>query len=113
MLPGVYEPRATPETVLHQVVRSHLDRFLTVTAATDGAGLPRFIEREFRDFLGRAMPRTPWHPRGRKLPDSRSDLRRCPARAPMRNLGGRGRSTDKANAGKRIALSPAGVWPSA
>ena len=39
--------------VLHHVVRSHLDRFLTeAAAATDGAGLPRFIERTFRDFLG-------------------------------------------------------------
>jgi hypothetical protein len=40
-------------TVLHDVVRTHLDRFLTeMAAATDGAALPRFIEREFRDFLG-------------------------------------------------------------
>jgi len=39
--------------VLHHVVRTHLERFLAETAAaTDGAGLPRFIEREFRDFLG-------------------------------------------------------------
>ena len=53
VLPGVYEPRATTGTVLHHVVRTHLDRFLTETAAaTDGAGLPRFIAREFRDFLG-------------------------------------------------------------
>jgi len=51
--PGVYEPRATAEAVLHQVVRAHIDRFLSETAAaTDGTGLPRFIEREFRDFLG-------------------------------------------------------------
>jgi hypothetical protein len=28
VLPGTYEPRATTETVLHQVVRAHLDRFL-------------------------------------------------------------------------------------
>jgi ribosomal protein S27E len=33
-------------------VRAHLDRFLRETAATDGVGLPRFVEREFRDFLG-------------------------------------------------------------
>ena len=53
MLPGVYAPRTTTETVLHQVVRAHLDCFLADTAvATDGVGLPRFIEREFRDFLG-------------------------------------------------------------
>jgi len=39
--------------VLHRVVRTHLDRFLAETAAaSDGAGVPRFIEREFRDFLG-------------------------------------------------------------
>jgi len=39
--------------VLHHVVRTHLERFLTEAAeATDGAGVPRFIEREFRDVLG-------------------------------------------------------------
>lgn len=53
MLPGVYEPRSTVGTVLHDVVRTHLDRFLAATAAaTHGAGVPRFIEREFRSFLG-------------------------------------------------------------
>ena len=52
MLPGVYEPRSAAGTVLHQVVRTHLERFLAETAAaTDGVGVPRFIEREFRDFL--------------------------------------------------------------
>ena len=39
--------------MLHQVVRTHLEGFLAETAAaTDGVGVPRFIEREFRDFLG-------------------------------------------------------------
>ena len=53
MLPGVYEPRSPAGTVLHQVVRTHLERFFAETvAATDGGGVPRFIEREFRDFLG-------------------------------------------------------------
>jgi hypothetical protein len=53
VLPATYEPRATTGTVLHHVVRTHLDRFLAETAAaTDGAGLPGFIEYEFRDFLG-------------------------------------------------------------
>ncbi len=53
VLPGVYEPRSPAGTVLHRVVRTHLDRFLAETAAaSDGAGVPRFIEREFRDFLG-------------------------------------------------------------
>jgi hypothetical protein len=53
VLPGVYGPRSTAGTVLHHVVRTHLERFLAETAAaTDGAGVPRFIEREFREFLG-------------------------------------------------------------
>ena len=38
---------------LHQVVRTHLERFLAETAAaTDGVGVPRFTERELRDLLG-------------------------------------------------------------
>jgi hypothetical protein len=57
VLPGAYEPRATIETVLHEVVRLHLDRFLTETAATDGAGLPGFIAREFRPSSGAASSR--------------------------------------------------------
>jgi len=53
VLSGVYEPRSPAGTVLHRVVRTHLERFLAETAAaSDGAGVPRFIEREFRDFLG-------------------------------------------------------------
>lgn len=64
MLPEGYVPRAPTDTVLHRIVRAPLDRFLAETAAaTDGAGLPRFIAREFRDFLGcgqleRGFPRT-------------------------------------------------------
>jgi hypothetical protein len=44
---------ATPEhTVLHQVVAEHLEAFLGAAAeAGDGAGLPQFVEREFREFL--------------------------------------------------------------
>ena len=39
--------------MLHQVVHTHLEGFLAETAAaTDGVGVPRFIERELRDFLG-------------------------------------------------------------
>jgi Transposase zinc-binding domain len=52
VLPGVYEPRTMTGTVLHDVVRTYLDRFLTEMAAATDAGLSRFIEREFRDFLG-------------------------------------------------------------
>jgi len=36
---------------LHQVVRTHLERFLAETA-TDGVGMPRLIERESRDLFG-------------------------------------------------------------
>jgi hypothetical protein len=47
-----YVPRAAADTVLHGVVREHLEIFLAAAAArTDGVGLPRFIEREFRAFL--------------------------------------------------------------
>jgi len=49
----VYEPRSAVETLLHAVVRAHLEQFLAATAsASDGVGVPRFIEREFRDYLG-------------------------------------------------------------
>jgi hypothetical protein len=49
---GVYTPREAEATVLHGVVREHLEEFLATAAArTDGVGLPAFIEREFRSFL--------------------------------------------------------------
>ncbi len=39
-------------TVLHQVVAEHLEAFLEAAAeAGGGAGLPQFVEREFRKFL--------------------------------------------------------------
>ncbi len=45
-----YRPRAAEHTVLHRIVREHLATFL---AAADGAGgVPTFVEREFRQFLG-------------------------------------------------------------
>jgi hypothetical protein len=38
--------------VLHGVIREHLDDFLRAAAdRADGAGLPEFIAREFREFL--------------------------------------------------------------
>jgi hypothetical protein len=49
---AVYRPRDAEHTVLHQVIAEHLEAFLrAVAAAGDGAGLPQFVEREFRDFL--------------------------------------------------------------
>jgi hypothetical protein len=47
-----YVPRSAAETVLHGEFREHLETFLAAPAArTDGVGLPRFIEREFRAFI--------------------------------------------------------------
>jgi len=45
--------RRQPEgTVLHQVVREHLETFLAETRLRGGGGgLPRFVERELREFL--------------------------------------------------------------
>ena len=45
---AAYRPRDAEHTVLHQVVAEHLE---AVAAAGDGAGLPQFVEREFRKFL--------------------------------------------------------------
>ena len=45
----MYRPRDAEHTVLHQVVAEHLEAFLgAVAEAGDGAGLPRFVERECR-----------------------------------------------------------------
>jgi hypothetical protein len=48
----VYRPRDAEHTVLHQVIALHLEAFLeAVAVAGAGAGLPQFVEREFREFL--------------------------------------------------------------
>ena len=48
----MYRPRDAEHTVLHQVIAEHLETFLgAVAEAGDGAGLPQFVEREFREFL--------------------------------------------------------------
>jgi len=48
----LYRPRDAEHTVLHQVIAEHLEAFLgAVAEAGDGAGLPQFVEREFREFL--------------------------------------------------------------
>jgi len=49
---AVYRPRDAEHTVLHQVIAEHLEAFLRAVAeAGNGAGLPQFVEREFREFL--------------------------------------------------------------
>ena len=49
---GVYRPRDAEHAVLHQVIAEHLEAFLgAVAEAGDGASLPQFVEREFREFL--------------------------------------------------------------
>lgn len=48
-----YLPRTAEESVLHALVRDHLETFLAETAArSDGVSLPAFVVKEFRDFLG-------------------------------------------------------------
>ena len=47
-----YQPRHAETSVLHGVIRDHVDDFLRAAAdRADGAGLPEFITREFREFL--------------------------------------------------------------
>ena len=46
-----YTPRQTAGTDLQQVVREHLETFLATAARADPAGLPTFLEQEFRAFL--------------------------------------------------------------
>jgi len=48
----LYRPRDAEHIVLHQVIAEHLEALLCAAAeAGDGAGLPPFVEREFREFL--------------------------------------------------------------
>jgi hypothetical protein len=47
-----YRPRDAEHTVLHQVIAEHLEVSIRALAAAGaGAGLPQFVEREFRKFL--------------------------------------------------------------
>ena len=47
-----YAPRSHGESALYRVVRDHLDAFRAEAGRLrDGAGLPRFVEQEFRNFL--------------------------------------------------------------
>jgi hypothetical protein len=46
-----YQPRDPAHTVLHGLVRDHFERFRArAVSRRDGEGLPRFVEREFREF---------------------------------------------------------------
>jgi hypothetical protein len=48
----LYRPRDAEHTVLHAVIREHLETFVReATERGDGSGLPRFVEDEFRAFL--------------------------------------------------------------
>jgi hypothetical protein len=48
-----YEPRAATSTVLHEVVRDHVEQFLYESnrGNEDGPGVPKFVEQEFRRML--------------------------------------------------------------
>src|SRR5262249_20882732 len=49
---STYVRRQPEDTVLHQVVREHLETFLAEARLRGGGeGLPRFVERELREFL--------------------------------------------------------------
>jgi hypothetical protein len=50
-LPPDYRRREPEKSVLHQLVREHLETFLERAALPDGDGYPRFVEREFRRYL--------------------------------------------------------------
>ena len=49
--PGTYRRREPEKSVLHTVVREHLETFLEQARYLNGEGYPRFIEREFRRYL--------------------------------------------------------------
>ena len=50
-LPGTYRRREPEHTVLHTVVREHLERFLEEARSGGRDGYPPFIERAFRRYL--------------------------------------------------------------
>jgi glutaredoxin 2 len=47
-----YVRRQPEQTILHRVVREHIETFLAEARRRGGGeGLPRFVERELREFL--------------------------------------------------------------
>ena len=57
----LYEIRSPEQTILYSVVASELETFLAEQRSAEHE-VPRFVEREFRAFLGRSS--APWvgHP---------------------------------------------------
>ncbi|HVH45613.1 MAG TPA: transposase zinc-binding domain-containing protein, partial [Labilithrix sp.] len=51
VLAGAYRPRRPTETVLHALVREHLETFVAHARETYGAPLPKYVEAEFREYL--------------------------------------------------------------
>jgi len=52
LAPQGYGPRTPEHGALHRLVHEHLEAFLAeARARSDGDGLPRFVERELREFL--------------------------------------------------------------
>ena len=46
-----YERRRPEQTLLHRLVREHLETFLAQVQARTGTGLPAFVREEFEAFL--------------------------------------------------------------
>lgn len=46
-----YERRRPEQTLLHRLVREHLETFLAEVEARTGTGLPAFVRDEFEAFL--------------------------------------------------------------
>jgi hypothetical protein len=51
---GSHRRHEPEKTVLHAIVRDHLETFLERGRGEEGAGYPRFVERQFR-FRKRAI----------------------------------------------------------
>ena len=52
--PAVYRPRRPAETVLYQIVAQHLETYLYLARQgdLDFDAVPKYVEREFRKYLG-------------------------------------------------------------
>ena len=52
---GGYRQRRPERGLLHQLLAAHLETFLALAADPDRPGLPMFVERELRRYLGCGM----------------------------------------------------------